>query len=56
MEGKRLFTTQKKVIRIMANAQKRELVDHYLSSSVHHQLASEYIQSLLYLRRICGNS
>jgi hypothetical protein len=24
-EGKRLFTTQKKVIRIMANAQKREL-------------------------------
>jgi hypothetical protein len=30
-------------------------VDHYLSSSVHHQLASEYIQSLLSLRRICGN-
>jgi hypothetical protein len=41
-------TTQKKVIRIMANAQEREL-----SGSLHHQLASEYIQSLLSLRRIC---
>ena len=34
---------------------KENWVDHNLSSSVHHQLASEYIQSLLSLRRICRN-
>jgi len=30
-------------------------VDCYLSGSVHHQLASEYTQSLLALTRVCRN-
>ena len=34
---------------------KEKQVFHYLNGSVHHRLASEYIQALLSLRRICRN-
>ena len=43
MEGKRLFTTQKKVTRIMANAQERELSKSLFKYFSTPTLASEYI-------------